>query len=338
MLCALLSGMAGSSPATTIMSGPTPVLLSFAGNPCPDGAVTGTINTADAISVRFGRWPARREPRGTVCVFAGRSEAIEKYFETIADLLARGFAVAAMDWRGQGYSQRLLADPVPGHVEHYADYEQDLATFMQGVVQPNCPPPYIGLAHSMGGAVLLRAAHDGQRWFESMVLVAPLIDLPPRPGGVLLRILIKLLRRIGLGNAGVPGSNVDRSRAKGYPDNPLTTDPVRYARNAALIKTDPAMAVGSPTFAWLDATFDAVVEFQEADYAARITQPVLIVAAGGDTIVATPAVTAFAARLPNGSLCLIEGARHEVLQEQDAFRAEFWAAFDAFVTKAGAAT
>lgn len=184
----------------------------------------------------------------------------------------------------------------------------------------------------MGGAVLLRAAHAGRRWFERLVLLAPLIDLPRRPAGALLRMLIKAARRTGFGHSGVPGSNVDRSRAKGFPGNPLTTDPERYARNAALIAADPALAVGSPTFAWLDASFDAVMEFRGADYAARIDQPVLMVAAGGDTIVSTPAIKAFAARLPKGELCVIEGARHEILQERDAYRAEFWAAFDQFAS------
>lgn len=301
------------------------------GNPCPDGALVGTVTTADGIRLRFARWPARGVAKGTVCVFTGRSEAIEKYFETIGELLARGFAVAAMDWRGQGHSQRLLADPVPGHVERYADYEQDLAAFMQGVVLPNCPRPYIGLAHSMGGTVLLRAARAGERWFDRLALLAALVDLPRRSVGGVLRMLIKAARRTGFGHSGVPGSNVDRSRAKGFPGNPLTTDPERYARNAALIAADPALVVGSPTFAWLDATFDAVREFRCAGYAARIIQPVLMVAAGGDTIVSTPAIKAFAARLPKGTLCVIEGARHEVLQEQGKYRAEFWEAFDQFV-------
>jgi lysophospholipase len=283
------------------------------------------------VALRYARWAARGEARGTVCVFTGRSEAIEKYFETIGDLLARGFAVAAMDWRGQGHSQRLLADPIPGHVERYADYGLDLEAFMQGVVQPNCPPPHIGLAHSMGGAALLQAAHAGRRWFERMVLVAPLIDLPHARSAGLLRRLVRAARYAGFGQVEVPGSNVDRSRAKGFPGNPLTTDPNRYARNAALIAQDPMLAVGSPTFAWLDATFEAIMDFRAADYASRITRSVLVVTAGGDTIVSTPAIAAFAERLPHGVYREIAGARHEVLQERDEHRAEFWAALDEFV-------
>ena len=33
---------------------------------------------------------------------------------------------------------------------------------------------------------------------------------------------------------------------------------------------------------------------------------------------------------------MIEGARHEILQEQDGYRAQFWAAFDAFMPGAPA--
>ena len=38
-----------------------------------------------------------------------------------------------------------------------------------------------------------------------------------------------------------------------------------------------------------------------------------------------------ARRLRNGSLLTIDGARHEILQEADIFREQFFAAFDAFV-------
>ena len=49
-----------------------------------------------------------------------------------------------------------------------------------------------------------------------------------------LRMLMRTLRFAGFGNSYVPGSNVDRVRASGFPGNPLTSDPGRYARNAAI--------------------------------------------------------------------------------------------------------
>jgi lysophospholipase len=305
--------------------------VSIPGNPCPEGAVTGIIETPDGVTLRFARWDSAAKARGTVCVFTGRGEFIEKYFETVRELRQRGFAVATMDWRGQGHSSRQLSDPRKGHVANFGEFEIDLETFMRRVVLPDCPPPYHALAHSMGGAALLRAAHSGRRWFERMVLVAPLIDLPSPRSAWPLRMLMRTLRFAGFGDSYVPGSNVDRTRASGFPGNPLTTDPQRYARNAALLEQDPTLGIGSPTVAWLDAAFDTMVGFRAADYPSHIGQPVLMVAAGADTVVSSASIEAFAAHLPAGSHLAVEGARHEILQEADPHRAQFWAAFDAFV-------
>ncbi len=306
-------------------------LVSIPGNPIPDGAVTGTVETPDGVTLRFARWDSPADVKGTVCVFTGRSEFIEKYFETVRELRQRGFAVAIMDWRGQGHSSRQLPDPHKGHVANFSDFEVDVETFMRHVVVPHCPPPYYALAHSMGGAVMLRVAHSRKRWFERMVLAAALIDLPQPRSSWPLRLLMRTLRRAGFGDSYVPGSNVDRARASGFPGNPLTSDPGRYARNAAILEQDSTLGIGSPTVAWLDAAFDTVIAFRAADYASHIGQPVLMVAAGADTVVSATTIRDFAARLPAGSHLVIEGARHEILQEADLYRAQFWAAFDAFV-------
>ena len=176
-------------------------LVSISGNPVPDGVVTGEVRTPDGVTLRFARWDSPASGKGTVCVFTGRSEFIEKYFETVRDLRKRGFTVATMDWRGQGHSSRQLPDPRKGHVESFSDFETDVETFMQRVVLPNCPPPYFALAHSMGGAVLLRSAHSGKRWFERTIVVAPMIDFPRARASLPLRILMRALRLAGLGRA-----------------------------------------------------------------------------------------------------------------------------------------
>ena len=111
------------------------------------------------MKLRFARWDATRGPRrGTVCLFGGRGEFIEKYFEVVADLRRRGFAVATMDWRGQGGSGRALSNPRKGHVRDFAQYDNDLFRFMKEIVLPDCPPPFTALAHSMGANILIRNA------------------------------------------------------------------------------------------------------------------------------------------------------------------------------------
>ena len=69
----------------------------------------------------------------------------------------------------------------------------------------------------------------------------------------------------------------------------------------------------------------------EPSYPAKIRQPILIMAAGHDQIVSTPAIDDFAIRLRAGSHLIVPGARHELLMEQDRFRQQVLAAFDAFV-------
>src|SRR5262249_27060355 len=102
-------------------------LVSIPANPVPEGAVTGVLKTPDGASLRFTRWPPPASGRkGTVCLFQGRIEFIEKYFEVVRDLHARGFAVATLDWRGQGLSGRVLREPRKGHVAHFAEYDTDL--------------------------------------------------------------------------------------------------------------------------------------------------------------------------------------------------------------------
>lgn len=104
----------------------------------PEGAVCGVVTASDGIRLRVARWkPEGGGLYGTVCVFPGRTEKIEKYFETVRDLLDRGFAVVALDWRGQGGSQRLLANPMKGHIKDFADYQLDLDALLSQAVLPD---------------------------------------------------------------------------------------------------------------------------------------------------------------------------------------------------------
>jgi lysophospholipase len=307
-------------------------LVSIPANPVPDDVVSGIIKTPDGVELRFARWAPPPGRKGTVCVFTGRSEQIEKYFETVRDLRDRGFAVAMIDWRGQGHSSRHLRDPRKGYVRDFADYEIDVETFVQQVVLPDCPPPYFALAHSMGGAVMLRVAYAGKRWFDRMVLSTPMIDLPGRATSLSARVLLRVMRLTGQGGNYVPGGGGDTlTGVTSFINNPFTSDPVRFARNAAILEEDPTLGLAAPTVAWADTAFKAMHGFRASNYPSQIRQPILMMAASNDTVVSTAAIEEFAYHLRAGSHLVIAGSKHEILQEQDRFRAQFWAAFDAFV-------
>jgi lysophospholipase len=305
-------------------------LISIPVNPVPEDAVTGMLKTADGKALRFARWLPPAGRKGTLCVFHGRGEFIEKYFEVVRDARERGFAVATFDWRGQGLSERALRDPRKGYVSDFAEYDLDLDAFMKEIVLPDCPPPVFALGHSMGATVLIRAAHDGHRWFDRVVLTAPMVALAAR-STALARTAVRTMRLMGWGRAYIPGGGATSYLSKPFIGNPLTSDPVRYERTAAVLEAEPAVGIGSPTVAWADAALKVMRSFLEVNYAEKLRQPILIVAAGQDQVVSTPAIGKFAVRLRVGSHVVVAGSRHELLMEADRYRSQFWAAFDAFV-------
>src|SRR6516165_2660670 len=104
-------------------SAPATKLVSIPANPAPEGVTTGMLRTPDKVSIRYARWEPPRGRKGTVVIFQGRTEFIEKYFEVVHDLRARGFAVATLDWRGQGLSDRALRNPRKGYVRNFSQYQ-----------------------------------------------------------------------------------------------------------------------------------------------------------------------------------------------------------------------
>jgi lysophospholipase len=300
-------------------------------NPVPEGAVTGEMTTADGVRLRYARWNPNAPRRGTVCVFGGRGDMIEKYFEVVEELRRRGFAVTVLDWRGQGASARKLRDPRKGYVKSFDEYQLDLETLIREVVLPDCPPPYFALGHSMGAVILLEAVHQGRRWFDRIVLTAPMLQLSGRRGLRVSSLITNVARLAGLGRLYIPGGGPQPIVLGPFQGNRATSDQVRYERTASIVQSVPDLALGSPTIAWAHAAFEVQERIADPAYAADIRQPLLILAAGKDNVVSNAAIERFATRLRAGAHLVISGSRHEILMERDVYRGQFWAAFDAFV-------
>ena len=302
-------------------------------NPVPNGAVAGYFTARDGQSIRYARWDTTAERRiGTVCLFQGRAEFIEKYFETVTDLRRRGFAVATMDWRGQGGSSRLLKNPLKGHAESFSHFDEDVRRFMAGVVLPDCPPPYYCLAHSMGGHLALRLAQTKVSWWDRMALTAPMIQFAGTEfQNSARRAAAEVLTLVGAGDAFIPKRKARLWNGIPAGDSPLTSDRLRYERAQDVLRAAPELAVGSPTIGWVAAACSSISVINSPAFMESIKVPILIIAAGNDEIVSTAAIERYASRIKTCARIVIAGAKHEILQERDQFRDQFWAAFDAFV-------
>jgi lysophospholipase len=307
-------------------------LVSTDDNPAPPEAIVAMARAVDGVQLRTARWVPQTATRGTVVLLQGRSEFIEKYFETIGELLARGFAVATMDWRGQGGSARQLKNPRKGHIDDFSLFERDLGALVDDVLGPSCPQPWFGLCHSMGGAILLSIAHAGRCPFERLVLTAPMIA----PAGLrrpqVAHVAVEILDTLGLGGAFAPGGRGASVMTLPFEGNVLTSDPVRYARSASVLAIDPSISLGWWTIGWAHAAFRLWKRFEDPDYARQTPgPPMLIIASGADRVIDTRATERFASRLRSARLIVIDGAEHEILMERDSLRDQFWAAFDKFI-------
>lgn len=300
-------------------------------NPAPPGATAAAIRAVDGLRLRAVRWHPEGASRGTVVIAQGRAEFVEKYFETVRELLARKLTVVAFDWRGQGLSERELDNSRKGHIDDFSLYERDLDAILDQVLLPFCPKPWFALGHSMGAAILIRQARAGRSPFERLALTAPMLELHGLAMPGLLRIVAKVLDLLGFGGAFIPRGGGTSILTKPFEGNKLTYDPVRYARNANIVAAAPHIALGDPTIGWIDAAFAIFDEFADPEYPRRTLTPILIVAGAGDRVVDLRTIERFASRLKAGRMIMLSRGRHELLMERDDLRGQFWAAFDAFV-------
>ena len=260
---------------------------------------------------------------------AGRSEYMEKYFETVRDLHARGIAVAMMDWRGQGLSERLLPVREKGHIQDFGVFRSDLRRFFRMVVSQELPGPYILMTHSMGGAPALQILADGDDDYAAAILCAPMTRLFTNPiKRMTVRALAAAACRAGRSRASVPGV---KEHSLEFDGNVLTSDRTRHKRFSDIQAAGPNATIREPTWGWLNAATAAMEDLHREGRFNTLATPTLIISAERDDLVSSNDHALLAGRSPLIERVLIKGALHEILMEQDVYRDQYWAAFDRFV-------
>lgn len=312
-----------------------PSLVNIPSNPIPEGARVGYFKTSDNVRLRYATWPkGAGVHRGTICLVQGRTEFIEKYFETVADFRRRGFAVATFDWRGQGGSERLIGNGKLGYVDRFEDYWCDLKSFHGEILLPDCPPPYYLVGHSMGGLVSLFAGINDRLMFDRIFLSAPMVALDRQPLSMAgMARVTETLSFLGLGRMPV-GRKQDKPMSETtFPGNPLTGDLIRYMRAVDVVRARPELEIATPTVRWAASAFGAMAEAGEDSFPGRIQIPLLMLAAARDEVVSTAATEQLGLRMRTGRHVVLAGARHELFMETDPIRGQVFAAFDAFITE-----
>jgi lysophospholipase len=278
--------------------------------------------------LRYACWSGPARARGSVVLLTGRGEFIEKYAtEVVGELVDRGFAVFALDWRGQGLSDRPLADRDKGHIDNFTTYMADLRLFLDKIVAPVAPRPVVAVCHSMGGHILMRhLSENGSGPFSAALIVSPMTALQRE---AFLRSVLMLMPVVpAVDHRYLFGTGPFLLLAREFHSNFVTHDERRYRFSEDWFKADPRLSLGGPTIGWARQAVRSMTEALAPGYLERIDLPILLMSATEDRLVDPTGHIPVAQRLPRAELLTVEGARHEIMMETDAIRAHFWQAFD----------
>ncbi|MDA9207609.1 alpha/beta hydrolase [Octadecabacter sp.] len=291
-----------------------PYHADIAGN--PDG-VCHWLTCVDGVRIRVGHWPLANA-KGTVLVFPGRTEYIEKYGRTAADLKLRGYASVAIDWRGQGIADRLLENRAIGHVDVFEDYQLDVKAMLTHVKKLGLPEPYFLLAHSMGGCIGLRSLYDDLP-VKAAAFSAPMWGIKMSPA---LRPIAWGLSSVSkpLGFSGVfaPGQQAETYVMRAVAaENTLTSDISSFDILKQQLTAHPDLALGGPSLHWLN---EALSEMRILSQRTTPNLPCLTFLGSDEEIVDPVRIQDRMGRWPNGTLVHLENGRHEVLMERPELR------------------
>ena len=296
----------------------------------PHAANTNYKATTDGIRVRTSFWAAN-DPVGTVFVFPGRADYIEKYGGLANFCLSNNLNVIAIDWRGQGLSERLLDDKNIGHIEDFKNYQNDVEVLINEAKDAGLVKPWIIFAHSMGGLIGLRTLHDNPV-FEKVVFTSPMwgIQMPPilKSGASIIMSLISL---IGKMETYAPTTSPEtRILNEEYEFNKLTSD----IRNFKLLRQQliqhPDLQIGGPSSAWVSAALDEI-EIQIGKEP-PIT-PALCFLGEKEEIIDNLAVREFCKNWDNCDLISIPDAKHDLLMEKKMILHSLFEKLEKFIKK-----
>jgi lysophospholipase len=290
-------------------------------NDLADGAPEGEahwVKTSDGIRIRVGHWRGETPERGTVLMFPGRTEYIEKYSDAAREMTSRGFAMLAIDWRGQGLADRLLEDRQIGHVEHFPDFQKDIAAALRVARELELPRPFYLLAHSMGGAIGLRAVMEGLP-VQACAFTAPMWGIyMPSWQRLAATATAYLGPMLGLGNRMMPSTEYESYvLIQEFEGNLLTTDPDMHQMLQNHLQAHPELGLGGPSIRWMR---EALNEGRTLAARASPDIPCLTFLGSLEGIVDSKAIEQRMNNWPRGELAAVDAARHELMIETPTIR------------------
>jgi lysophospholipase len=299
-------------------------------------ASVGFHTLRDGHRLRYAMlWP-KKDARGTVLIAPGRREFIEKKFiEVGREFLERGYRLIFFEWRGQGLSDRFLADDRRER-DHIADFNMhldDLNSFYASVVKPNQEGPLLVCGHSLGAHLLLR-------WLMSqetppvakVIFTGPMLALAGHMTHGAANLISWGALKLGRGSDYASMQHDYDEQDRLFAGNPLTNDAERFSIIEKYFTAYPEMTVGGVSWEWLHAAIKSMHVVQRRHNLERIAAPVLVLTGSKDRVTPPAENARYLKFLPKAEAISIAGGLHDLMNETESRRAEVWRHIDRFLS------
>ena len=244
----------------------------------------------------YQAWLPSSPPRAVLLLVHGLAEHSGRYEGFAEFFTAAGFAVHALDHSGHGRS-----DGRRGYIRKFSDFTDALGIFVGEVRKQHPDLPMVLVGHSMGGLIASAYLIEHQSEFAMAVLSGPAIkahEEPPKIAIWVMRLLARLLPRLGVIQLDASGVSRDPEVVQKYINDPLVYSGKVSARlTVEMFKTMNSVVAG----------------------ASGIRLPVLLLHGGADTLAAVSGsqVLHDAISSEDKKIVVYGGVYHEIFNEPE---------------------
>jgi lysophospholipase len=284
----------------------------------PVGSAAYWATTSDQIKIRVAHFPTSKTAKGTILMFPGRTDYVEKYGLAGVRFGDAGYHTLAVDWRGQGLADRMVSDRLMGHVGEFQDYQKDVATVLAAARELDLPEPFYMIGHSMGGCIGLRALMNGLP-VKAAAFSAPMWGIVMKPVvRPIAWVVSSLMRPTPLSKYYAPSTVPEPYVLKAdFSDNRLTTDIDMFDYMRLHVREQTDLQLGGPSLQWLN---EALREMRTLSKMPSPTIPMHCTVGSAEQIVERSHIDARCAKWPNSTLTIADGGEHEVMMEREGIR------------------
>lgn len=196
----------------------------------------GSFQGHGNLNLYYRVWLPSEIPKATLLVVHGLAEHSGRYINLAQYLVSKGYAIYAPDLRGHGKS-----DGLPGHVERFQDYLDDLKGFFHLVRGKPSTTKIFLFGHSVGGLIATAYAANHQSELAGLILSGASVMIGSDRSPLLIataRALSMLLPKMGITTIDASTISQDKAVVDAYVNDPLVyRGKIRARLGTELIKT-----------------------------------------------------------------------------------------------------